>query len=309
LPSGLPGTVIGEPLITLPKVTNGKFQNENFSFGTAYGANHATVQINLIPNERIPANDWQTESHQLFIEGSGTAIQKMEVSSYQIIQSDTGFGKLPILTYSVYDRQPKSNGSSSSGSNHSMSNAMKKIPLRKVRIHGSITLSQLNYREIYRGTLDQPFSQRKNGISYVFNLDKTGAYSSESHASWKNYSPSLLSSGPGNKWEQVRYRVDNPNTPELDFENQLSGGGSGGGSLFGSYRTQNLNISDESIESDYYWKQFKDRGYEKSVKEWRKETQLILEVIDSITTLVLPIDIEVEIPDPEKVTELLIGNN
>jgi hypothetical protein len=107
------------------------------------------------------------------------------------------------------------------------------------------------------------------------------------------------------RWDEIRFKLETPSLPDMDWTNQLGGNSMGGGALFGNYRFQATRISDEEIESDYHWRQFKEDGYKKSVQQWKKEARLIFETVERVMPVTVPIDVEIEVPDPEKVRELL----
>ena len=308
LPGKLPMIGLGAPSITLPTATDAESNGTNFSYGDRYGANFASVQIELTPTGLVGADGWEVVGSKLQVEGEDNLLQAVECSWVQVFHGGSAVASIekPVLTYFVYDRQPGSGGGSSSSSGGDNNEIISALPRRKVRITGAITLNRIDYRELASGFLDQPFSHRGGGIVSSYLPSTSDVARARRNAMWKAFSPPLVTSRYGQRRESARYRVEDPASKDIDWTNQLGGGSSGGGAFFGSYRMSEFSVSDDEIESDYYWRRLKESGYEKSVQEWKKETRLICEVVDRITPVILPVDIEVEVPDPDKVRELLV---
>ena len=302
LPGGLPGTIFGTPS-TLPAVTQTKPPIINGNTGQRYGAKFASTSIELESGDTIRGDDWEITDTDLRAVGMDNALLGMDTSMKRYVdQQGQSLKTNLVLDFSVFDRQPGSSGGMSSGSDSRKSEIIAAIPLSKLRIQGNVTMNRIVYRELARGPLDQPFSHREGGIVCAFDPKPDRE---DYNTSWKVFSPPSIFAGGSRRWDQIRMRLEAPSQPRMDWTNQLGGNSMGGGALFGNYRFQATRISDEEIESDYHWRQFKEDGYKKSVQQWKKEARLIFETVERVMPVTVPIDVEIEVPDPEKVRELL----
>ncbi len=304
IPGGIPGSTLGTPS-TLPAVTRSLSPSINSNIGEKYGAKFVSFSIELESGDSIRGDDWEIEDTDLLAVGQDQAMLGMETSMKRYVdQQGQPLKSNLILDFSVFDRLPGSSGRSSSGSNNRMSGIIAGIPLRKLRIQGNVKLNRIEYRELARGPLDQPFTHREGGVVCAFDPKPSR---DDYNTAWKVFSPPSLFAGGSRRWERVRFRLEDHARSGFSWTNQLGGNGMGGGALFGNYQFQIVRIQDEEIESDYYWRQLKENGYEKSVQDWKKDARLIFETVDRVVPVIIPVDVEIEMPDPGKLRELLLN--
>lgn len=314
IPGGFTGSATHASTTTLPKVTKAKthFKDSDYGgmdFGTKYDAKFVSMNIELLPDQKLVGDAFHFSDFDLTVTGQDDAPQRAEISYMTVVSpgdSEHTIEARPIIAYHIFDREPGSSNSSSSGSNSDSMALIKSLPLKKVRIQGTIMIRQINYRTIHRGSLAQPFEINDNNLKIAFTNTPNRMTNHQSSVTWKTYSPALLTARSSRRFDPVRFRVEHAEAPNYDWYNQLDSGSSGGGGFFGSYRDTELRISDRELESDYHWNNIREKGYNKSVKEWKQEAQLICEVQDQIRPYVLPVDIEVEVPDPVMVRELML---
>ena len=212
----------------------------------------------------------------------------------------------PFISYHIFDREPGSSNSSSSGSNSEAMKLIVSLPLKKVRIRGTVTINQIDYRTVHQGTLAQPFEIKDKNLKIGFTNTPNPTTNHQSSIVWKTYSPALITTGSKRSFHPVRIRVEHANSPGFDWFNQLDSGSSGGGGFFGSFRDTQLRISDREIEAHYNFRDLRENGYNKSAQEWKQEAKLICEVQDNVSSFILPVDVEVEVPDPVMIRELML---
>ncbi len=304
IPGGLPVTPFGTPS-TLPVVTQSLSTAIESNTGQKYGAKFASTSIELQSGDAIRGDDWEITDTDLQAVGIDNSLLGMDTSMklYVDQQGQTLKSNL-VLHFFVFDRQPGSNGGMSSGMNTREMEIIAAIPLRKLRIQGNVTMNRIDYRELARGPLDQPFSHRAGGIVCAFDPKPVRE---DYNTSWKVFSPPSLLSGVSRRWERVRFRLEDPSRSGFSWTNQLGGNGMGGGALFGNYQLRDVRIRDADLEADYHWRQLKESGYDKSVQQWKKEARLIFETVDRVVPVTIPVDVEIEVPDPAKVRELLLN--
>lgn len=303
IPGGLSRGMPNSPAKHLTTVTKKVSQTISYTVGEKYGAKFASFAFEVNAGESIPDFDCEIVDTDLVVIGQDNTLLEMQMlmNRYQDYESQTLRTNLN-LNFSVFDRLPGIGGSSSSGNDSRIEEIIDGIPLQKVRIQGTVTLNQLVYRELVSGPLDQPFVHREGGIVCAYNpVSMRGAY----NTSWKAFSPPSTLSAGNRVWEKVRIRLEAKSHPSFQWTRPLIGGSMSSGTFFGSYHLQHIRIGDADIESDYIWQQLKRGGYDKSVKEWKKDARLVFEVVDRVTPLIIPVDVEVEVPDPSKVRELL----
>jgi hypothetical protein len=304
IPGGLPGFASETPS-TLPAITQILSPSINSNIGEKYGAKFASFSIELESGDSIRGDDWEIADTDLVAAGQDNAMLGLEASMKRYVdERGRALKSNLILDFSVFDRLPGSSGRYSSGSDSRMSGITAGIPLRKLRIQGTVTMNRIEYRELARGPLDQPFAHREGGIVCAFDPKPSR---DDYNTSWKVYSPPSLLSGGSRRWESVRFRLEDPSRSGFSWTNQLGGNGMGGGALFGNYQLKGVRIQDAELEADYRWRQLKESGYGKSVQQWKKDARLIFEEMDRVVPHVIPVDIEIEVPDPEKVRELLLN--
>jgi hypothetical protein len=279
------------------------------TFGHKGGAGFVSLSVELNPDEPIVGNAVEISGLNLRVTGSGDVPQEVETfhTTRSILRGPEGMIEArPTLAYSVFERQPESRSRSSSSGDEKQTRIVWSLPRKKIRISGTMEIRRIAYRTVHRAPLDRPFEIKRNGLRVAF-INSPGRLAEHENAvSWKAYRPPLLGSLSTSRWELVRFRLDDPASDKIDWYNHLQGSGGGGGAFFGPYHEYALRVSDREIESDYYWRQLKERGYNKSVREWKQEAELVCEVVDEVHPLILPVDIEVEVPDPVKVRELLL---
>ncbi len=303
IPGGLSRGMPNSPAKHLTTVTKKVSQTISYTVGEKYGAKFASFAFEVNAGESIPDFDCEIVDTDLVVIGQDNTLLEMQMlmNRYQDYESQTLRTNLN-LNFSVFDRLPGIGGSSSSGNDSRIEEIIDGIPLQKVRIQGTVTLNQLVYRELVSGPLDQPFVHREGGIVCAYNpVSMRGAY----NTSWKAFSPPSTLSAGNRVWEKVRIRLEAKSHPSFQWTRPLIGGSMSSGTFFGSYHLQHIRIGDADIESDYIWQQLKRGGYDKSVKEWKKDARLVFEVVHRVTPLIIPVDVEVEVPDPSKVRELL----
>lgn len=304
IPGRLPGASPAAPS-TLPAVTRSIAPAVNSSIGEKYGAKFVCVSIELESGDTIRGDDWEIADSDLIAVGQDNALLGMDWSMKRYV--DEGGRSLKsnlILDFSMFDCMPGTRGSSSSGNDSRKSEIIAAIPLRKLRIQGTVTINRIEYRELARGPLDQAFAHTEGGIVCAFDPKP---FREDYNTSWKTFSPPSLFSGVSNRWERVRFRLEDPACSGFSWTNQLGGNGMGGSALFGKYYFRSVRIQDQELAADFYWRQLKENGYDKSVQQWKKEARLIFETIDRVTPHIVPVDVEVEVPDPDKVRELLLN--
>lgn len=307
LPGGLPDRSISSSATTLPIVTKAKV-HPTITFGKKHDAEFISHDIELIPEQKLVGQSFDIVGANLMFTGSSTVPQQVDISHVALTHPASSRQMVearPVLSYYVFDRPPGYSSSSSSGSDSGRSEIIASLPRQKIRIHGTVNINQITYRTIHRGPLTQPFEMNKQGMKFAFHPTPNRHTEHDSSALWKSYSPPFVTARSSNRWDPVRFRLEHSGSTGLDWYNQLEGGGSGGSSFFGPYRDNELRISDQNIEFTSFWRQLQESGYKKTVQEWKQEAELICEVIDQIQPLTLPVDIEVEVADPEKVHELL----
>lgn len=309
LPGGFAAKAIQTSSTTLPTVTKAEVDPMNLNYGVRHGAKFISMNIQLMPEENLLGEAFEFDGTNLKVVGASDVPQQVDMGHMALAVHDSS-GQMvtakPVLSYYVFDSQPGSGSRSSSGSDHDKTKILGSLPRQKVRVLGTVSLSRITYRTIHRGPLDQPFEKNERGMKIAFLTTPNHVTGHESSAIWKSYSPPLATARSTRRLDPVRFRLEHGGTGGRDWYNRLEGGGSGGGAFFGAYQDNNLRISDHDIESNYYWRELKESGYNKSVKEWKQEAELICEVKDQVHPLILPVDIEVEVPDPEKVRELLL---
>ncbi len=303
IPGGFPGSLLGKPS-TLPAVARSLSPSINSNIGEKYGAKFASVSIELESGDSLRGDDWEIVDTDLLAVGQDNSMLGMESSMKGYVdEQGRSLKSNLVLDFSVFDRQPGSSRSSSAGIDSREREIIAGIPLRKLRIQGNVTMNRIEYRELARGPLDQAFAHREGGIVCGFDPKP---FRDDYNTSWKVFSPPSLFAGGSRRWERVRFRLEDPSRSGFSWTNQLGGGGMGGGALFGNYQLQSVRIQDAELEADYYWRQLKESGYGKSVQQWKKEARLVFEVVDRVVPVIIPVDVEIEVPDPVKVRELLL---
>ena len=309
LPGGLPHAPVTSSVDTLPKVTKARLNQDNMSFGHRDGVAFASMNIELIPDHPINADAIEFNDAALRVTDPAGVPQHVETSHLRItsrFDMDAMPRAYPTLVYYVFEQQPGPRSGMSYGSDPEKAGLVASLPHRTVRITGTMGLKRIDHRVIHRGPLDRPFELGESGIRVAF-TDSSNRLSRYDHSVlWKAYMPPLATSLSWHHRDLVRFRLEHAVSHGIDWYDQLEGGGSGGGAFFGRYRVNELRISDRKIESDYYWEKLKELGYDKSVREWKQEAELVCEVVDEVHPLILPVDIEVEVPDPNKIRELLL---
>ncbi len=309
LPGGLSNGAITTKATALPKVTKAKASSNNMSFGQRNGVPFVALNIELIPDEPISGDAIQFAGADIRVTGVDGIPQRVEnshMTRIRISETREVIGHAPTLDYYVFERQSGGRRSMSSGGDSEKSKIIQSLPRKTIRLSGTVELKQIQYRAVHRGSLNRPFEMKGNGlrVAYVNSPDRFTDYNSS--VAWKAYTPPLLTTLSMNRHEMVRFRVEHPAMPGFDWYNRFQASGGGGGAFFGPKMEYELRTNDQEIESEYHWRQLKERGYNKTVREWKEEAELICEVVDEVRPLVLPVDIEVEVPDPEKVRELLL---
>lgn len=304
IPGRLLSLTTGTPS-SLPAITQSLSPASINGKGEKYGAKFASFGTELDCGDSLPGNDWEIVGTDLLAVGQDNAMLGMETSmkSFVHLKGQSSKSNL-ILNFLVFDRKPGSHGMQSSGYNSQANKIIAGVPLSKVRIQGSITLKQFEYAELARGPLDQPFTHREGRIVCGFD---PRSLRDDFNIAWKIYYPPTLFSDGDRRRNKIRYRLEKPMPQDFSWTNQLSGNGMGGGAPFGSYQLQSIRIQDAEIESDFYWHQLKENRYEKSVQEWKKEARIVLEVVDRVVPVIIPVDVEIEVPDLSKVRELLLN--
>lgn len=307
----LPGSlhsVHQQPRITLNTITRSVSPASFNGSGEKYGAKFASFSIVVPYDDAIQGDDWDVFGTDLVVVGQDNQLFGFETSKSPYVDRDGKTVKTNIaLVCSVFDRRPGSTGHMSSGNfNYAMQKIIEGIPKRKIRIQGAIKLNQIHYRELIRGPLDQPFSKRDGGVVCTF--DPKPSVSSY-NASWKSYSPPSLFSEQLRR-DRVRFRIESPMQRGDRWIQQLEGGSSGSSFLFGNYTLKDLRIEDNELGNDYFWRQYQENSRERServwtVQEWKKEARLVIEKVENAKYFLMPVDVEIEVPDPDKVRDLL----
>ncbi len=309
----LPGVIAGRSnrtaARTLPAVTKATLDTANPSFGNRNDARFMSLNIELMPDEKIMVAGLEVTDSNLIV--TGTADVPQQVDAWANVDStrdasDRLIEARPMLTYRVLDHEPGPERSSSSGGESWQREAAASLPRHKIRIRGKVSLDRIHYRTINRGPLDQPFAKKENGASIAFIHSPDRLFGHEYSLVWKTYAPPLVTASIYQRRPLFQFRIESPTSGGSDLCNRFEGERRVGWAFFGSYTSRELKVSDREIESGNEWRQIRDSGYAKSVNEWKKEAQLVVEVIDRIEPLILPVDVEVEAPDPVKVRELLL---
>lgn len=293
----------GKPATTMPAVTQSLPQSYHTTVGEKFGAKFAAFKIMLHTGDAVTENECYIVDTNLYVMGQDDEMLRVvaELKNY-FDDEKKSIGENLSLHLMVLDRKPGIERSISAlTSDWRIDEIMKGLPLRKVRIQGTITINQLHYRELARSPIDQPFERRQGGIICAYYPDSSP---NEYYSAWKIFSPPSALADAGRRWELARFRMEDKAL--LRFSPTYPGFNRSKGAFFGSYQINDYHIIDDKvIESDYNWTLRKESGYEKSVQEWKKDLRLVFEVVDRVTPLIIPVDVEVDVPDPSKVRELL----
>lgn len=184
------------------------------------------------------------------------------------------------------------------------------IPKRTVRVTGVVEMRVTNYRDAHRGQMDERFESKKDGMIFAYLPEAPGGgwagVGSRALVS-KRFGLPLITGDIGyNPYEMVRVAIDGPgemyqhpgNFVESHRVNHA---------LFGFDNYSEIRINDHEVESSYQWRELQKSGYDKSFAEWKQEAELIVQVIDEERTVMMPIDVEIEIPDPVKLREMMLA--
>lgn len=306
----LPGMWIlhgtGTQSIVMPQVKAGRLNTDSIMFGDDNGARYASVRIDIEADSALNGLEMGFGEFDLRVvgdENSRTRLQPM------LVHQQKGIG-MPatnlVLEYRICDRPPGRSGRSSGRSDPEDAKVIAALPRTKARITGTILLKQFHYRALTKGPLDQSFTRRENGYACAFYPPLAGAFRNRGEAIWASYSPPLVTVRPESGFPKVRFRIEDPEYPEISWLDQLSAGSTGRGMLFGNLQSDELRISDRDIEACYHWNMISRKEPGLSVREWKKRAMLVCEVVTGITTLAMPVDVEVEVPDPDKVRNFLL---
>ena len=309
IPGGLPGTSLGQGT-QLPVASHAQFNKYAAGYGELYGAKFVSLGIELAPDTAIMGSEFDVRQAHVEILGAHSSghLLDVETAQYRLIRNnDNDLLELrPGLGLFIYTNVPGSSGRSSNGTSPEIMTKLSAIPQVKVRLKGNLMIDRYSYRTLQSSSLDRPISHRDGNIRCSFQPTPSDSRQWQSIASWKRYAPTPLMLGSQmSRLESIRCRIEHPTFDTGAWSHRFEGSGQGGGGLFGQYYIKELRMSDEEIEASYDWSELVKSGYPKSVQDWKKDARLVFEEISHVEQLILPIDAEVEIPDPDRVREML----
>ncbi len=230
------------------------------------------------------------------IEYGGIAIDHSEVDERKAILR---------LSYKVYEDTPDPNqGWSSTGGSQELAETIAKLPKRSIRIVDTVILHRQTYQEIHHSPLSKPFALHHKNLKIDYHPD-TSDIGSDYIISWKSYIPSLASSTKRSLYEQCRFNIKHPDIDEVMSVDDFGGGGGGTGSIFGRSMSMSYDFGSDGIRSNYFWHNLDKDAQQRIQDEWEDKALLVVEVAGHMERLEVPIDVKVEIPDPEALRELL----
>ena len=297
LPGGLKDTVKTTSGTTLPKVTKAQADESYIVSSRGDGPASLDMEITLLPDQPVSDGNLRCISSDIRVaRGDGEVLSY----AYEVSRSNN-----PTLTYSMSTKQPATlHMSRNKNLDPEKRKIINSLPRKTIRLTGTVEMEETRFRTIHRNSLDRLFAVKDNALRVALVVNPAHMVTDHS-VLWKEYRPSFLTTFRRDE-HAIRVRVLHPASPGEDLHRDFGGITPGNRDIFGGAGICYLDISAPNIKSTSYFRELQERGYKKSAQQWREEAELIIEVADEVRTVILPVDVEVEVPDPEKVWELLL---
>jgi hypothetical protein len=317
-PGKVAGFVFDNSATTLPTVKKAEIDYFNVPFGYGDRGRYVSIRISLILDKAIPGKNMQITKADLTLVGAEKPWVRLDATRW--MQMGSSEVARINFDYEIFSGDPGSENHDSLYYHPDTAEAVKMLPRRLVRLLGTVNMTPPKYREVARGSIMKPWAHNSDGLmlEYVPNHSPTSAPSTpqwKSFTAWKKYCPPLLtgnafrpSADASNAQDLVRFRLENSMWPVFDAYSDFAGSRIRNLDFFGTYRASELKFDDIKPESTKHWRDVHFGRRIKSSQEWMQGFELVCEVQES-PPLILPVDIEFELPDPDKLLELLLKGN
>lgn len=290
----------------LPKATEATLVEYDISHGKEGGTSFVTGGIHIETGLATSKDDMLIHGSQVLntVDFNEPWFQ-IEFGSAVVGYSHEGRAK-QRLSYTVYEDVPdRYRRSYSSTASDDLAKSIAELPKRKVRIVDTVILDRQQYEEVHRSPLSKAFAIHHNNLKIDY-LPGTSDGGRDHIINWKSYTPSLANSNKRSVYEQCRFNIEHPDIDEHMSVDDFGGGGGGGGSMFGGRAiTLEHNLSSHGVRRSRFCYDLEKEEQQLIVDEWQDKAVLVVEAAKNMERIEIPIDVEIEIPDPEALRQLL----
>lgn len=288
----------------LPKATEASLVEYDISHGWERGTSFVTGGIHIETGLATSMDEMLIHRSQVLNTVDFNEPWFQIEGSAVVGYSHEGRAKLR-LSYTVYEDVPdRYQGSRSSTGSDDLAKSIAELPKRKVRIVDTVILDRQQYEEVHRSPLSKAFAIHHNNLKIDY-LPGTSDGGRDHIINLKSYTPSLANSNKLSVYEQFRFNIEHPDIDKHMSVDDFGGGGGGSRSIFGRAITLERKLSSHGVLSSRFCYDLEKEEQQLIVDEWQDKAVLVVEAAKNMERIEIPIDVKIEIPDPEALRQLL----
>ena len=188
-----------------------------------------------------------------------------------------------------------------------LKDAVKDLPKRKIRIKDTITLNYREYEHYHRSPLTEGFNLSSDGLGVTYIPASVDPSKNKATFITRQFTPELMHSVDLHDREVFLHHISHPSSNQAIDVYDFDAFGRIMSGFFYNKTVIGIDFREEAIRSSRAWQEITmEQGYEGSPKAWKQEAVWVIEKAGEKMKAEIPLDFEIEIPEPELLRKMLI---